>query len=374
MFHLSLGSKELFHSNFLELLWKQDKEAFLSMINSLLPEDKRIDVPSLLDVKSLTLEREKEHFDVCIYHKIGNSIIYDFIIENKVKSIPYKEQLDKYKDAITKKIGSRRKEELRKEPFYILLSLSTQFAQRSKIEDSGWYVISYGELAEHIMPYYCGENLVYIHDYIEFIRDLNKLEKYITINQNDPNLKEHLKKIRMYDLYCKLSGSMCVQYLYDKLSKKQDLGYNILVCGEIKRDRYIEHPTIFLDSAIASTKETILTATIVNPNKRKSIMFEIQIEGKEYKHMYNEKDCAKDLERNEKIDKNHGIIQNLDEFSRQFVGCSDIEDISGNVNYGKYRPDVVYGHIDMKKYLSEELLNIMYKDILNFCEKISNTK
>ena len=34
IFRLSLGSKELFHSNFLEYLWDVDKGSFIKMINA----------------------------------------------------------------------------------------------------------------------------------------------------------------------------------------------------------------------------------------------------------------------------------------------------------------------------------------------------
>ena len=93
MFRLSLGSKELFHSNFLAFLWEQNHEAFLELLNDLCSS--LINVNDLLSKKELTLDREKENFDICIHHKEGKGKkeIYDIIIENKVKSIPYKEQL-----------------------------------------------------------------------------------------------------------------------------------------------------------------------------------------------------------------------------------------------------------------------------------------
>ena len=37
IFKMSLGSKELFHSNFLEYLWDEDTPAFIDMINELSP-------------------------------------------------------------------------------------------------------------------------------------------------------------------------------------------------------------------------------------------------------------------------------------------------------------------------------------------------
>lgn len=96
MFRISLGSKELFHSNFLAFLWDQNPKAFLESLNDLCHNS--IQVEDLLNEKELTLDREKENFDICIHHKEGKGEkeIYDIIIENKVKSIPYEEQLIDY--------------------------------------------------------------------------------------------------------------------------------------------------------------------------------------------------------------------------------------------------------------------------------------
>ena len=78
MFRISLGSKELFHSNFLAFLWDCDKQAFLNMIYHLLPEGKKINVNELLKKDELTIYREKENLDLCIYY---SWIMEWFIIE-----------------------------------------------------------------------------------------------------------------------------------------------------------------------------------------------------------------------------------------------------------------------------------------------------
>ena len=102
MFRISLGSKELFHSNFLAFLWDCDKQAFLNMIYHLLPEGKKINVSELLKKEGLTIYREKENLDLCICHTENNKECIDIIIENKVKSIPYIEQLDEYRQTAAK--------------------------------------------------------------------------------------------------------------------------------------------------------------------------------------------------------------------------------------------------------------------------------
>ena len=96
IFKMSLGSKELFHSNFLEFLWDTNYKAFIGMINNLL--GKVVLFPDK-EEGYYTFSREKENFDICIYHKekkqlkngkqgASEKTVYDVIIENKVKSIP----------------------------------------------------------------------------------------------------------------------------------------------------------------------------------------------------------------------------------------------------------------------------------------------
>lgn len=107
MFKLSLSSKELFHSNFLEWLSNVDQKAFQRLILDMAGiEENDYNWPTAWRVK-----REYNNFDLCIvaydqdryqYNNEDERIDDDddfrilFVIENKVKSIPYKEQLERY--------------------------------------------------------------------------------------------------------------------------------------------------------------------------------------------------------------------------------------------------------------------------------------
>jgi hypothetical protein len=103
MFQLSLGSKELFHTNFLYWLWKAEPNAFWIIMSKFgIKTD---------DKGSLVVKREWEHFDLSIVHetvkkkkgkdvKIVDNIVA--VIENKVKSIPRIKQLDNYNKEIEK--------------------------------------------------------------------------------------------------------------------------------------------------------------------------------------------------------------------------------------------------------------------------------
>ena len=128
MFHMSLGSKELFHSNFLHWISIVNWGAFLQIMHDLAGLEKdevfwweKKDVwncnekPYHPDNYNIEVRREFHNFDLSIYildsekeldespcSEDNNSEenkgkwIPVLILENKMKSLPYKEQLERY--------------------------------------------------------------------------------------------------------------------------------------------------------------------------------------------------------------------------------------------------------------------------------------
>lgn len=108
MFKLSLSSRELFHSNFLEWLSNVNREAFQRLICKLSGLKEAYEWPAVWRVK-----REFKNFDLCVvaydkYSDDSDEKIEDdpdfrllFVLENKVKSIPYQEQLQEYTEKAT---------------------------------------------------------------------------------------------------------------------------------------------------------------------------------------------------------------------------------------------------------------------------------
>jgi hypothetical protein len=170
LFNFSLGSKELFHSNF--IAWLAEKypseigKIFSEYINEAKPTDFSISPPL----------REKENIDLIFTYKEGQMLI----IENKVKSLPYIEQLTEY----SKKHNSNRS--------YLLLSLlKPNFVDNNNeflVNDSvKWKFLSYNELSEllkKINPKESYDKLV-INDYISFIKNLSLLESILLIDWNN---------------------------------------------------------------------------------------------------------------------------------------------------------------------------------------------
>ncbi|HIN39989.1 MAG TPA: hypothetical protein EYM84_06930 [Flavobacteriales bacterium] len=221
LFQVSLGSKELFHSNFLAWLFDSYKslahELFLPFMDGsfeFLSEGSFVD-------------REKGNTDLRLNYVNNRHVV----IENKVKSMPYKEQLEKY----AKNTG--------KDHCYILLSLiKPEFIDASQSyqgENGTWQYLSYGELASRLQSL-SGKykttiekkDLHYLEDYIEFIAALDAFAKCLKINfkedpfdfyggtiyleesYNEPYLRT--QDLRMHDLFLKTKYLQIRDYLETK--------------------------------------------------------------------------------------------------------------------------------------------------------------
>lgn len=129
MFHMSLGSKELFHSNFLHWISIVNWDAFLQIMHKLagLAEDEKFwwEDKHSPEKGNVEVRREFHNFDLSIYildseskiavddhddkkenqdkeyaQKDGSRMVQKWIpvlvLENKMKSLPYEEQLENY--------------------------------------------------------------------------------------------------------------------------------------------------------------------------------------------------------------------------------------------------------------------------------------
>lgn len=367
MFRLSLGSKELFHSNFLEFLWEQNPTAFLEMLKEIVTKEK--DKNQLQDLiekidknkEYLKLAREKEHFDICIFHNEGNKIVYDIIIENKVKSIPYKKQLDGYVDKITQK---------KQTPIYVLLSLAKNFVLKKEISES-WNVVDYKALESAIESQYKDKS-IYITDYCSLIKSLSELEDILAQNHDVQYSQTYnsLKEVRLHDLYLKQMGSIFIGELAEMIENR--ISKELIDFGD--EDRNNDQNRLFLSSTMNNGKSTI-TASILKGQS----FYTIQIEGDQYRHMYNsvgiaaksrkpnsEKIDAKKLERKlKRIKYVLNFLKQEDQFKTKIQNVI-------NKNYCRYGNDVVYRY---KKYSDDmDLLNIMADDVTNIYDVLFSPK
>jgi hypothetical protein len=259
MFHMSLASKELFHSNFLYWLWKLDASKFLTLLDKLSEcKDYFCNMIDTIEVK-----REYQHFDLCVLKKGTNEVL--LVIENKVKSIPYVEQLNEY----TGKLDPRCKK--------VLLTLMQEFPDKNNI--SGWKIKHYNDLADAISESYVDtEYQTFIDHYLEFIKQLNGLvkewlddyenRKLVLLNEDIHNAAYEL---RLHDLYGKLYYSIMACEINDRLSKE-----GLLNGWGRQRDKKI--------SAKAEYTKVQPMITIAIPEVYNEAEFCIQIQGNHYRH------------------------------------------------------------------------------------------
>ncbi len=362
MFHLSLGSKELFHSNFLAFLWDQNPKAFLELLNDLCHS---INIDALLNEKELTLDREKENFDICIHHKEGKGEkeIYNIIIENKVKSIPYEEQLIDYEN----KVASHQKGSTTTN---ILLTLADKFPNANKIK--GWTIVSYEDLAKELEAKKCNFSSSnqkiqqYIDDYIDFIKQLTPLKDEILAdfenskyhNQNDINT---FHKYKLSDLYIKLRGAYFICLLKDKLEngKKKGVDVEYFTSGKFedrRRNGSGKTTMIWLHSGMNRGKSTVTVC--INPANSKNL-YELQIEGDQYRHMFNENGL---VAKRGSVSKN---VLNIPYFDYNNLPSKVNNNWAGKSDFNQYKPNCLYKYVKFDSEIKvNEMIEILIDDIV----------
>ncbi len=204
MFHLSLSSKELFHSNFLSWLFSHYKNELLPYLRQFIDDlDQRYFLVSI--------KREEKNKDLTLYFKDGRGHRKILYIENKVKSIPVFAQLREYSQCSMA------------HEYFLLLSLSRPFFFRDSQLNIGnvtWQYLSYGDLADYLqnLSLIIREKNLYhasiLEDYICFIGCLQQIAVDIDIQKDTYDLYTKnsilpkLEQLRLHDFYIKHKHAM----------------------------------------------------------------------------------------------------------------------------------------------------------------------
>ena len=217
---MSLCSKELFHSNFLYWLGTTHCALFVAVC-------KELGCKVNWNASPENIKREYCNLDLCAC--CDGQIT--FILENKVKSIPQKSQLDRYV-----RENNPQTDDL------ILLSLATEFPDKENILNDGlWKIRSYKDLCEAISKHKNlleGDSyaLALVEDYCSFINNLHQLsqtwllkkESYFLLPKDE---KKEIEELRIGDLMDKIWYSqLCAslnKYIMDKFHLETVSGYGI---------------------------------------------------------------------------------------------------------------------------------------------------
>jgi hypothetical protein len=213
MFQLSLASKELFHSNFLAWLC----ESYPQEAGGIFA--KFMEVPPT-SYDRIRARREWKKIDLWLGFYNGEELIRELVIENKVKDLPNRPQLERMARIARKHCGEG--------PNFLLLSLSP-----FNFVLGEWRDLSYATLLVKLdkirlkigsQNCYHGELL---QDYIKFIFYLEFLARCFNIdwvdNESDffeaDDDVEQLKKIRLHDLVLKRRYSELTSQIAESLRK-----------------------------------------------------------------------------------------------------------------------------------------------------------
>jgi hypothetical protein len=184
---LSLSSKELFHSNLIGWLMENNLE-FAKAIT---------DESSLRELPKV--EREKSNFDLLV--KAGDK---NYIIENKVKSLPCTAQIAKYKE---------KAEKLKLDAIFILLSLMPPDEGFAKIHDDV-RVLTYEKILKVLEDQKIGSSFesILLQDYCQLLSILIKIKKSVMISLDDTlairgDQENLLKSMRLFDIAQKIRYS-----------------------------------------------------------------------------------------------------------------------------------------------------------------------
>lgn len=194
IFAMSLGSKELFHSNF----WKYllDTKECSALIKLFF---KNIDLS-----KEYKVEREKEHMDLVITNNDRK-----YVIENKIKSYPSKEQLENYSK---KDISYGVITGIKEPPFTI---------------PEPWHFVSYSEIANTLRAVTFSNQFLneIVKDYCKVLDAINYLMDESLKESNNvlsfwSESTKRLKEINLMDVFRKLKADDFVHYFNDKHQKE----------------------------------------------------------------------------------------------------------------------------------------------------------
>lgn len=347
IFQMSLGSKELFHSNVWAWLMEQDHN-FIKVFFKDIDLDK-------YDI--VGIDREKYHRDLIIWlnKKGSNKEKTDYlIIENKIKSLPREEQLEDYS-----------KEKLDKCELLgaVITGLDDYLDKKAFNNGIEWKFVSYDEIANGIEDKLSQTKIgkkVQIKEYCEVIRaierviggELNRLGDSLLVDQWDEKYKD-LNELRIDDLLKKANGAKFKKLLE---THREDL----------ERDIPDEYKPMIIRQGFHNNKVT-MDIFYSNENKDKSNDFffiGVQTEGKQYRHVackkqgHNKVDLFKDMTEKGWFDGNYS------KENRVVFGHKSSMDSKDKFN--SYNPNAfVYQHYELNESNSsfEELYQNIKKDM-----------
>lgn len=337
-FQMSLGSKELFHSNFIHWLSIIDWDKFLEVLHELsgvnqfwwekqhCSVEARVGAgkqPFRPEKDNIEVRREYNHYDLSIYILVGFTNPRKggkpakkwqpvFVLENKVKSMPYQKQLDDYAKNVYEEWKKSFPAKERKTPernsnwqnrgiTTILLTLFDGITINPYNADDGntllWNICNYDGLSSVVRNVFSQINSkekTIIDDYCTFIEALHHLSQTDDwmVSENDDYVNKMIgggdeeKRLRISDLREKVLFERMLKIFEEKV-KKSSLKDNC----EHSYKGHAEKGKVYYETAFSRGTGIFQPFIIINDD----YWLMIQLQGHQYRRcvITNKKDDAK---------------------------------------------------------------------------------
>lgn len=412
-FHMSLGSKELFHSNFLQWLSVIDWDSFIEVLHKLAGINKfwwevqgcNVGVDEIEggnpqvfhpDNNNIEVRRECNHYDLSIYILTGYSKSRKwcpvFILENKVKSMPYQSQLNGYANKVVKEWEKNIKSNKKKKDIaqlwqeqpvtFVLLSLfseveiqQSRIIEDNKIDPIIWGKIDYGCLSdvlkETVLSNKNDLTKNVIEDYCKFIGALHGLSESDdwkvdgSDNYHDKIIhdREKEKGLRIADLLQKVHHERMLKLLEKKLKETfpPDKCKHRNKDEEYKDKNKKEYNTGVIFYETSFSRGTGITQAVIIINKDYRLM--IQLQNNQYRKclILHPKDKESEKELKERLGRiRKGLSKCL---WREFGG--KIKEFNSFGKFFKYKYELIDNNTTV-----DDILNKVVKDLENIYKKI----
>lgn len=393
LFYFSAGSKELFHSEFLYWLAKRHWDVFILVARHL--ADLKEDEPFWWEDSewNLQVKREKNHFDLSIYHRIeANKWVPVFVLENKVKSLLDTKQLLEYgKKAQTEwKCKEYKGNDCKNLITLISLSLTAPDTLCNDPRLNLWTFKQYSDLADALENSLENSKMNSFHkklceDYCQFIRALYGLAESWTVEMSEPYLArlcpfelcaddklnfnnecqrfQELVDVRLNDIWQKNSFNQLRNLLEEELAKAK------ISCKHFYRNKDGEERGFYLDTGYTRDTGLIELRYVLKKHKFKDepVCVIIQLQGNQYRYAV----TADKIIANKKIVPNWiCLIKLTDEDTAHKIKDWMLKTNSGRKNWCHFGSAFIYRYRQIE---SSETVKALIANIVSDAENILNT-
>lgn len=346
LYNLSMSSLENFHTNFLVWLGNKHPEQTWTLLTG------EQETPPNIKFEAQKNCGKNCKFDLCVKEKEKDNII--LVLENKIKSYPTEEQLEKYNEVIENQNCKK-----------ILLTLFP-FEIKNQDQCKGWIVITHSKLAEDWKNFFNLRDVIYpealVIDYFNMIEKIDEIVKIV-------KEEEHLEEYDIYEIADKLEDFHDVYVKYRT--------FNLMnFIKEYVKEKRIDTKNIKFSTDFSNSNEGVIN---IEKQYNEKIILSIQIQGQEYRHclVYDKGVTKQDRYNFAEELKFWFNDKKMNTYTkRSSYACCQRDEDEG-IKYRGYSPDRIYRHIDinnLKKANANKFLsyNSIAKKVLADIQNLNN--